>query len=418
MKKKTIFTALGAVIVISAAVWFFMVKEKAVSYSYETKKIERGTLESTITSTGTLNPVGSVEVGTQVSGTISKVYVDYNDTVKKDQIITELDRTFLSSALEEAKASLSRARALYEQAEAEYERCKPLHEKKFLSDQEFAKVKTDYLSQKAALEISQASVNKARINLGYATIRSPISGMVISRNVEVGQTVSASLSAPVLFVIAENLSNMEILASVDESDIGNIKSGQDVRFSVQAHSEKTFTGKVSQIRLQPEVIQNVVTYTVVINAQNPEGLLLPGMTANLEFIEKRLENVLLVPSAALRFTPPEKILAQMRKNNQEKPGEKSAAEAGRPRMGGQGGQGEPGPRKANRAMIWLMLENGSIEPAFIQTGASDGSRTEIVSTRNEKATEGALVITGLKTETQQNSRKPVSILPQPNMRRR
>ena len=418
MIKKIVIAVLAIALIISAVWWLLTGNGKTSSFSFETQKIEIGTIENVITSTGTLDPVGAVEVGTQVSGTLANVYVDFNDTVKKGQIIAELDKTFLLSALEEARASLSRTKALYEQAEAEYERCKPLHEKKFLSDQEFAKVRTEYLSQKAALEISQASVNKARINLGYATIRSPISGMVISRNVEAGQTVSASLSAPVLFVIAENLSKMEILASVDESDIGSIKPGQSVKFTVQAHADRIFTGSVSQIRLQPEVIQNVVTYTVVVKAENPDGLLLPGMTANIDFIENRRESVLIVPAAALRFTPPEAFLDKV--NNKRPQGEKGnrMQTAGPERGKRNDPQGSPFKKRGNRAMLWLLSEDGSIEPVPVQTGITDGSRTEIVSSKNEKIKEGAAIITGLKIGKGQKSKKSVSLLPQPRMRRR
>ena len=426
MKRNVIIICIISGVVVGAGWWFIFNSHRSISMGgFETQKLTRGPVERTITSSGTLNPVGSVEVGTQVSGTVAKVYVDFNDTVNKNQIIAELDKTFLSSALEEARASLSRARALFEQAKAEYERSKPLFEKKFLSEQEFAKVHTDYLSQKASLELAEASVNKARVNLGYATIRSPISGMVISRNVEVGQTVSASLSSPTLFIIAENLRNMEILASVDESDIGTIRTAQDVRFSVQAHSDRSFSGKVNQIRLQPEVVQNVVTYTVVVSAENQEGLLLPGMTATVDFIEKRVENALLVPSAALRFTPPESMVAEVKKTRENGSDSMPAGRRGQVRPGATraderssraGGVGGTNRKRESRGVVWLLSGDGSIESAFVQLGVSDGSVTEIIASRNERIDEGVEVITGMKAVAGKKAKKSVSLLPQPQQR--
>lgn len=411
----------------AAAYWLFLQKHHSSgNISFITEKITRGTVENTISSTGTLNPVGDVEVGTQISGTISKVYVDFNDTVQKDQLIAELDRTFLLSAYDEAKASLSRTRAQFELAKAEYERSKPLYDKKYLSEQEFAKVQTDYLTQKAALELANASVKKAKINLGYATIRSPISGTVIERSVEVGQTVSASLSAPTLFIIAENLANMEILASVDESDIGNIRQGQNVRFSVQAYPDRQYEGTVSQIRLQPETIQNVVTYTVVVNAKNPDGSLLPGMTATLDFIQKRVDNTLIVPAAALRFNPPQNVIDNINKlrdssqdsgkgdqrrfhsgSKNDGPGEKKA-EANQSRK-----RGPDGMTVQNRGMIWLLQYDKSIKPVFVKPGISDGVVTEIHEARGINLKEGLQVVVGINSGSDKKNKKSLSLFPQP-----
>jgi len=406
---------------------FFLQKHHSSgNISFITEKITRGTVENTISSTGTLNPVGDVEVGTQISGTISKVYVDFNDTVQKDQLIAELDRTFLLSAYDEAKASLSRTRAQFELAKAEYERSKPLYDKKYLSEQEFAKVQTDYLTQKAALELANASVKKAKINLGYATIRSPISGTVIERSVEVGQTVSASLSAPTLFIIAENLANMEILASVDESDIGNIRQGQNVRFSVQAYPDRQYEGTVSQIRLQPETIQNVVTYTVVVNAKNPDGSLLPGMTATLDFIQKRVDNTLIVPAAALRFNPPQNVIDNINKlrdsSQNSGKGDQRRFRSGSKNYGPGGKKSEADrPRKRepdgmtvqNRGMIWLLQDDKSIKPVFVKQGTSDGVVTEIFEARGINLKEGLQVVVGIKSGSEKKNKKSLSLFPQP-----
>ncbi|MCL2269380.1 MAG: efflux RND transporter periplasmic adaptor subunit, partial [Chitinispirillia bacterium] len=275
---------------------------------YDTVEVKRGTVERLITSTGTLDPVGSVEVGTQVSGTVDKVLVDFNDTVRAGQIIAEIDRSVLLSKLTEAQASLSRSEAIFSQSEQEFRRGELLFDKGLISEQEFVSLRTNYQSQQASLLVAKAAVNTAAENVRYATIRSPVRGTVIARRVEVGQTVAASLSAPTLFVIAEDLRRMKIMAQVDETDIGKIRPNQEVRFSVQAYPDKNYRGVVSQVRLQPEIVQNVVTYTVVILADNDDGTLLPGMTANVEFVEAREENALVVPASALRFKPPEEVV--------------------------------------------------------------------------------------------------------------
>ncbi|MDO5576165.1 MAG: efflux RND transporter periplasmic adaptor subunit [Fibrobacter sp.] len=421
---------------------FFKGHSTSDTISFTTEKVTRGSVEITISSTGTLNPVGDVEVGTQVSGTIEKVYVDFNDTVQKGQIIAELDRTFLLSAYDEARASHTRSQAQFELSKAEYERSKPLYEKKYLSEQEFQKIRTDYFSQKAALELSEASVKKAKINLGYATISSPISGRVIERSVEVGQTVSASLSAPTLFIIAENLDNMEILASVDESDIGNIRQGQSVRFSVQAYPDRQYDGTVRQIRLQPETIQNVVTYTVVVDAKNPDGTLLPGMTATIDFIENRAENVLLVPVAATQFVPPQSITNQMskpaeggkkadKKEMQQnfnpsakrgdfppknlKPGTSNGNFSSRDFNSGSSRNRTPGNMhgQTDKTMIWLLNEDNTIKPAFVKLGISDGVVSEVVDSRGAEIKEGMEVVVGTKSSSGKKDKKSVSLFPQP-----
>lgn len=396
--------------------------------SFTTEKVTRGTVEITISSTGTLNPVGDVEVGTQVSGTIEKVYVDFNDTVQKGQVIAELDRTFLLSAYDEARASQSRSQAQFELSKAEYERSKPLYEKKYLSEQEFQKIRTDYFSQKAAQELADASVKKAKINLGYATILSPISGRVIERSVEVGQTVSASLSAPTLFIIAENLDNMEILASVDESDIGNIRQNQNVRFSVQAYPDRQYDGTVRQIRLQPETIQNVVTYTVVVDAKNPDGTLLPGMTATLDFIQNRAENALLVSVAATRFVPPQNITNQMTKpaetgrkvDKKEMPKNFKSGDRKGNFPSKDFNQNNPRSRmpgnmhgRTDKTMIWLLNKDNTIKPAFVKLGISDGIVYEVLDSRGDEIKEGMEIVTGTKTSSGKKDKKSVSLFPQP-----
>lgn len=400
MKKAIIITI--AVATILAGVFFLIRKEASKDFTYKTVEITRGSVEEIISSTGSLNPVSTVEVGTQVSGTIVKVNVDYNDVVKKNQIIAEIDRKPLLSKLTQVQASFSRSEAMFEQAKVEYERNKPLHAKGLISDEEFTSTKTNYLAQKASLDAAKADVETALTNLEYAIIRSPIDGTVIKKSVEVGQTVAASLSAPTLFIIAEDLQKMEILADVDESDIGRIKTGQEVSFTVPAYPDQTYKGTVAQIRLQPETNQNVVTYTVVIKAPNPDGTLLPGMTANVDFIAERSENTLLVPSAALRFKPSEDVLKRLSKApNGHEPG-KNAGQR-RPQNGDEKSDSKR-TRSVNRGTIWILDQGNEIRPVFVQMGISDGSMTSITGRNIE---EGLKVIIGTvdkKSKEQAKSR--------------
>jgi len=390
---------------------------------YATAKTGRGEIVNTITSTGTLQPVSTVDVGTQVSGIIDKVYADFNDTVTKGQVIAELDRTVLAGALDEAIAARNRAKALFELARDEYKRNEPLLEKGFISDQEFAALRTDYITQEASLQSAEASVTKARTNLNYATVTSPITGTVIERSIEVGQTVAASFSAPTLFVIAEDLGHMEILASVDEADIGGILQGQEVRFTVQAYPDRNFVGEVKQIRLQPTTTQNVVTYTVVIATENPDGVLLPGMTATVDFVIEKAVDVLQVSNAALRFSPsgdsatgrPPAQRPPSKKKGGVDRGAPDVAEGESAGLGGKPSAGEPhGNRQIDttdgkRAVVWV-LDQGMPRPEFIRVGITDGKMTEIRFAGNIR--EGTEVITGVRTLTQKKE-KSVSLIPQP-----
>jgi HlyD family secretion protein len=278
-------------------------EEKPVEASFQTGIIKRGNLETIVSSTGTLAAVGTVDIGTQVSGTIATVNVDYNDQVKKGEVLAALDLALFESAVSETKAGVAQAYAKVKQAEAEYVRNKPLFDTGNLSAQEMLSLETEKEQAKANLLSAQAALNRSMINLENAQIRSPIDGTVISRNIEAGQTVAASYSTPTLFIIAEDLSLMQIEANVDESDIGQIKLDQDVRFTVQAYPDDTFTGKVSQIRMNPTTISNVVTYIVIVDAPNKKGVLLPGMTATIDFVVARAEKALLIPNGALRFRP-------------------------------------------------------------------------------------------------------------------
>ena len=359
--------------------------------------VVRGDLENTISCSGTLSPVTTVDVGTQVSGTIDRVFVDYNDLVKKGQLLAVLDTFLLKASLLDAEAGVEKAEAMLEQARADYARGEQLHEKNMISDADYLTLEISVKSQNASLKSAEASLARARSNLDYAYVYSPIDGTVIEKNIEEGQTVAASLSAPTLFLIAEDLSHMEILADVDESDIGEIKVDQDTRFEVPAYSDKTFTGKVIQIRLQPEDVSNVVTYTVVIDAVNEEGLLLPGMTATVDFITEQKTDVLLVPNAALRIQPTEDMLAAaQKKRQQERPpladADSTATNSPRgPRPGMM--PGANGKRPENMSLVWFLDSDGKLSMEPVMTGMTDGSNTEIVRTRS--LGEGIQIVTAV-----------------------
>ena len=268
---------------------------------FRIEKIKRGSIENTISCTGTLSAVGTVEVGTQVSGTINKILVDYNDRVTKGQILAKLDLDTFNAAVDAAAALVIKARALYKKATADYERNKPLYNQGHISAQEILIYETEKETARAELLSAQAVVKKEKINLRNAQIRSPINGVVLKRDIEEGQTVAASLSTPTLFIIAENLTSMEIEASVDESDIGMVNKGQKVTFTVQTYPDDLFYGTITQIQMNPTEISNVVTYTVIVAAPNKKGKLLPGMTATADFVVEKAENELLVSNAALNF---------------------------------------------------------------------------------------------------------------------
>ncbi|MCD4691095.1 efflux RND transporter periplasmic adaptor subunit, partial [bacterium] len=317
----------------------------AAQARYEFAEVTRGDLENVITATGALSAVGTVEVGTQVSGTIAQVLADYNETVHRGRVLAVLDTTMHAASVRDARANRMKVEAQYEQALRDHGRVLELFEQGLVSDAEIEESRTSMKSAEAALLAAEASLDRQVANLSYAVIRSPIDGTVIMRNVERGQTVAASFSTPTLFTIAEDLSQMEIRAYVDESDIGQIEEGLRARFTVEAYIDEEFTGVVRQVWLQPQTISNVVNYTVVVDAKNSRGLLLPGMTATVDFLLDDLTNVLLVPNSALSIHPDdamiEEIRATMRRRTEADSSsaqEQRAARPGdgRPQAGGEG----------------------------------------------------------------------------------
>ena len=310
MKNKKLWIGIGVIVLI--AIVFFLMRggKKEEKVSFDTAKVETGDIQTSITATGTIEPVTSVTVGTQVSGIVSHLYVDYNSVVKKGQVIAELDRTNLISELNAQKASLASAQSSLNYQQSNFERYKTLYEKGLVSADEYESARLQYEQSKQQVAQSRESVQRAQTNLGYATITSPIDGVVLSKAVEEGQTVAASFNTPELFTIAQDLTNMRVIADIDEADIGGVKEGQRVSFTVDAFPDDKFEGSVTQVRQQATTESNVVTYEVVISAPNNDLKLKPGLTANVTIFTLEKNNVLVVPSKALRFQPNEALLQE------------------------------------------------------------------------------------------------------------
>jgi HlyD family secretion protein len=309
MKNKKIWIGVGIIVLIILAYFLLSGGKKEEKVSFETAKVEKQNISTSITATGTIEPVTSVTVGTQVSGIVSKLYVDYNSVVKKGQVIAELDKTNLISELNTAKANLSSAQSTLNYEFANYNRFKTLYDKGLVSADEYENAKLSYDKARQSVSTSRESVQKAQTNLGYATITSPIDGVVLSKAVEEGQTVAASFNTPELFTIAKDLTDMRVIADIDEADIGGVKEGQRVTFTVDAFPEDSFEGQVTQVRQQATTESNVVTYEVVISARNNDLKLKPGLTANVTIYTLEKNGVLAAPSKALRFIPNEALLS-------------------------------------------------------------------------------------------------------------
>lgn len=388
MKKASIIAAI--VIVIALGIFLLTGSKKENSEeTYQFVQIERGDVEALVSSTGTLNAVTTVQVGTQVSGRIAKIFTDFNQRVKQGQVIAQLDTSTLLMAVDSAQSNYAKAMAQLQQAVTDLRRTELLFQEKIRTKNDLEQAQINHTTAKANLQAAKSELERSRINLSYATIYAPIDGIVISRDIDVGQTVAASFTAPILFQIANDLSKMQILASVDESDIGQIKEGQDARFTVQAYPERNFPGRVSQIRMQPTTTQNVVNYTVVVEVDNP-GMLLPGMTATVQFITGQARNVLKVANAALKIQPNNEMAEDLKKMMEERrakmgirpPGEKSGGNglhAG-PSHGANGNGTLAGGRSRARDIAFLWVVDPRTEkprPIFVRTGTTDGQMTEI-----------------------------------------
>ena len=310
MNIKKIGIAAAAIVLIAIVAFLLTGNKKEQKVTYTTAKVERQNIENTVTATGTIEPVTSVTVGTQVSGIVSKLYVDYNSVVKKGQVIAELDKTNLISELNTAKANLSSAQSTLNYEKTNFGRYKTLYQKGLVSADDYENARLSYDKARQQVASAKENVQKAQTNLGYATITSPIDGVVLSKSVEEGQTVAASFNTPELFTIAKDLTDMRVIADIDEADIGGVKEGQRVTFTVDAFPDYLFEGEVTQVRQQATTESNVVTYEVVISAPNKDLKLKPGLTANVTIFTLEKKNVTAVPAKALRFTPNETLLQE------------------------------------------------------------------------------------------------------------
>ncbi len=351
----------GIVAVVAVAAWMLSGKKKKEEVTFATEKVAPANLRNSVTATGTIEPVTSVTVGTQVSGIVSKLYVDYNSVVKKGQVIAELDKTNLISQLNTAKANLASAQSKLNYETANYKRYKSLYQKGLVSADDYENAQLSYKQASEQVATCKEEVQRAQTNLGYATITSPIDGVVLSKSVEEGQTVAASFSTPELFTIAQDLTNMQVVADVDEADIGDVKNGERVTFTVDAYPDDTFEGTVTQVRQEATTTNNVVTYEVVISAPNADLKLKPGLTASVTIYTAERKNVLSVPSKALRYTPTKETVGKMKIvdcNGKNK--------------------------------VWT-LDGNRIVAHSVNIGMTDGTHTEILS----GVTSGTSVITGL-----------------------
>ena len=369
MKKRNLLIAAG-VVAAGVCIWLIARPSKGPKVLLETAPISHITIRNSVTATGTVEPVTQVEVGTQVSGIIDKLYADYNDQVKAGQLIAEMDKVTLQAELESAQAQLASSKTEYEYQTKNYARTKTLHEKQLVSDAEYDQAFYLYETARNAYEQSQAAMVKVKRNLGYATITSPIDGVVISRAVEEGQTVAAGFETPTLFTIANDLTQMQVVADVDEADIGQVADGQRVQFSVDAYPDDTFEGTVLQVRLEATTESNVVTYEVVIDAPNPDLKLKPGLTANVTIFTLKKDDATAVPTKALRFVPNAELLGELGLTIDQT--EQQAA---------------PGSRE-----LWVK-EGTMLRPRRVYAGAASGDMTEIT----EGLTGSEEIVTGLVT---------------------
>ena len=364
MKKLSkVWLVVAVVIIIAIVAWALSGGKKEEQISFDTAAVAPANIMNSITATGTIEPVTSVTVGTQVSGIVSKLYVDYNSVVKKGQVIAELDKTNLMSQLNSAKTQLATAQSQLNYQTTNFNRYKTLYQKGLVAADDFDNAKLSYTQAKEQVASAKEEVQRAQTNLGYATITSPIDGIVLSKSVEEGQTVAASFSTPELFTIAQDLTNMQVVANVDEADIGDVKEGERVSFTVDAYPDDTFEGTVKQVRQEATTTNNVVTYEVVISAPNADLKLKPGLTANVTIYTAERKGVLSVPSKALRFTPQKETVGKMKIVDQT------------------------GNAKNK---IWT-IEGNSIVAHKVNIGMTDGTNTQILN----GISAGVKVVTGL-----------------------
>lgn len=383
MKKiSKVWYIVAVVLVVAVSVWAFSGSKRKEQVDFVTEKVAPGNIQSSITATGTIEPVTSVTVGTQVSGIVSKLYVDYNSVVKKGQVIAELDKSNLMSQLNSAKANLQQMQANLRKAQedlayqhANFNRYKTLYNKGLVSANDFETARLSYQtasqsvsSVRQQVNAAQEEVKRAQTNLGYATITSPIDGIVLSKSVEEGQTVAASFSTPELFTIAQDLTNMQVVANVDEADIGGVKEGERVTFTVDAYPDETFQGTVKQVRQEATTTNNVVTYEVVISAPNANLKLKPGLTANVTIFTAERSGVLSVSNKALRYTPTKETVGHMK-----------IVDGG------------------GKSKVWV-IEGNTIKSVPVNIGMTDGTHTQILS----GVSRGQVIVTSVSAVTNED----------------
>ncbi|MCI2228540.1 efflux RND transporter periplasmic adaptor subunit [Polaribacter sp. MSW13] len=357
-KIKTIIVSIVGILLI-VAVYSFLNRDETMTIEAKTIAATKADVTTMVTATGTIEPITQVEVGTQVSGVVEKIYVDYNSIVKEGQLIAELDKTNLKAAYTQAQAVYDNAVNQRNYMQTIYNRQKSLFDSQVISQSDFDEASYNYQTAKGTVTQRLSDLQKARTNLGYANIYSPINGVVLSRAIDEGQTVAASLSTPTLFTIAQDLKEMQVEADVDEADIGQVKEGQRVEFTVDAYIGETFEGVVTQVRLDPTVTSNVVTYTVVIKADNPDLKLKPGLTATISIYTLELNNVLTVQAKAINFTPEmETLMAYNLQHQLPESNRKSLKE---------------------KSTLWVLESNGKITPKTVTLGASDGVNVQLLS---------------------------------------
>ncbi len=389
LKWAVIILAAGAVV---AGGGWYLLRGKTEAPQYQTTAVARGDLAQVVTATGTLNPVVNVTVGSQVSGIINKLYVDYNSMVKSNEVIAEIDPSTYQAAVAQGKADLANAKANLELQQAEAERSARLFTNSLISGSDFDTAVANLHEAEATVQIKQAALDNATANLGYCKIRSPVDGIVILRAIDLGQTVASSFNTPTLFQIANDLTKMQIDSSVAEADVGGVVEGQDVDFTVDAYPYRNFHGAVTQVRNSPTTVNNVVTYDCVIGVTNEDYKLKPGMTANVSIVVAQRENTLIIPNSALRFHPPNAGFVPTNTAPRLAQATNSTNQAGGP-----GGTGHRGGRAhGERPIIHTVYvltgegENIKLEPVQIKTGISDGISTEVLSGLNE----GDKIVTG------------------------
>ena len=442
MKKKIVWIVIALVVVAGVVLGLTVFgKGKNGKAAYRTETLGRGDIEALVVTSGTLNPIETVDVGAQVSGKIEKLYADFNSIVTKGQVVAELDQEPLLMKIQQNEAnyksrvaSLERSKVSLQTAEKAYERAKSLFAKELISIEEmdaseanFLNAKSDLVSSEATLAQAKSTLDLSKVDLGYSVIRAPVDGVVITRKVNVGQTLQSNYAAPVLFQVATDLTKMKVECSVDESDIGKVKEGQKVRFTVEAYPNQNFVGIVQQVRFSPETVSNVVTYTTIVNVDNPEKKLLPGMTATVSIIVGEAKNVLRVSNAALRFTPslPADELQAIQKESVERmmamrqaeggqpgapaggaapaAGSAPAAQGGQRTFNRQGGGQAGGAARPQTPRVWMQDQDGKWSMVFLRTGVQDTSYSEIV---RSELKEGDVIVAGLMSATSTTASNP------------